>query len=157
VVASWVYNSKHRKEWVWNTFQSLGLDIDDTLKIAVLGLTYKENTHSIKNSPALVFLAHLTDHNVTAYDPAAAPEAAPAYVRRADSVFDAIEGADVLAIMTPWPEFNEITADILVQKMKGRTVIDPYRMLDYDQVKAAGLDYFTLGVTTDIKKKQNIL
>jgi len=157
VVASWVYNSKHRKEWAWNTFKSLGLDKNNAVQIAVLGLTYKENTHSTKNSPSLVLLGHLSDYNVTAFDPAAAPEAAPAYVRRADSVLEAIKGADILAIMTPWPEFNEITADILAQKMKGRIVIDPYRMLDYEQVKAAGLDYFTLGMTTDIKKKQVVL
>lgn len=157
VVASWVYNSKHRKEWVWNTFKNLGLDKNSAVQIAVLGLTYKENTHSIKNSPALVFLAHLTDYAVIAFDPAAAPEAAPTYVRRANSVLEAIKGADVLAIMTPWPEFKEITADILVQKMNGRIVIDPYRLLDYEQVKAAGLDYFTLGMDTTIKKKQNVL
>ena len=58
-----------------------------------------------------------------------------------------------MAIMTPWPEFKEVTADILAQYMKGRIIIDPYRMLDYKQVKVAGLDYFTLGMTTTIKKK----
>jgi hypothetical protein len=41
--------------------------------------------------------------------------------------------------------------------MKGRIIIDPYRMLDYKQVKVAGLDYYTLGMTTTIKKKQNVL
>ena len=157
VIGSWVYNSKHRKEWAWKIFKNLGLDKELTAKIGILGLTYKENTHSIKNSPSLILLGHLTNHNVTAYDPAAAPEAAPAYVRRKDSVLETIKGADVLAIMTPWPEFKEVTADILVQYMKGRIIIDPYRMLDYKQVKVAGLDYYTLGMTTTIKKKQNVL
>ena len=128
-----------------------------TARIGILGLTYKENTHSIKNSPSLILLGHLTNHNVTTYDPAAAPEAAPANVQRKDSVLDTIKGADVLAIMTPWPEFKDITVDILVQYMKGRIIIDPYRILDYSQVKAAGLDYFTLGMTTTINKKQNVL
>jgi len=85
-------------------------------------------------------------------------EAAPANVQRKDSVLDTIKGADVLAIMTPWPEFKDITVDILVQYMKGRIIIDPYRMLDYKQVKVAGLNYFTLGMTTTtIKKKRNVL
>lgn len=145
VVASWVYNSKHRKEWAWNTFKSLGLDKSSALQTAVLGLTYKENTNSIKNSPSMVFLAHLTDHNVTAYDPAAASEATPTHVRRADSALEAIKGADILAVMTPWPEFNEITADILAQKMKGRIVIDPYRLLDGMALKAKGFIYASLG------------
>jgi len=62
-----------------------------------------------------------------------------------------------LAIMTPWPEFRKITPEILTQNMTGRVVFDPYRMLDYEQVKAAGLDYFTLGMTPEIKKKQDVL
>jgi len=157
VVASWVHNSKHRKEWAWNTFKNIGLDKELTARICILGLTYKENTHSTKNSPSLVLLGHLTDHNVTAYDPAAPPEATSVHVNRVDTALGAIKGADVLAIMTPWPEFKEITAEILVQKMKGRIVIDPYRMLDYEQIKDAGLDYFALGMTADIKKKQDVL
>lgn len=157
VVASWIHNSEHRKEWAWSIFKNLGLDIELTARICILGLTYKENTHSIKNSSSLVLLGHLTDHNVTAYDPAAPPEATSVHVNRVNTALGAINGADVLAIMTPWPEFKEVTADILAQKMNGQIVIDPYRMIDYEQVKAAGLDYFTLGMTPDIKKKQDIL
>ena len=151
VVTSWISNSKHRKDWVWNTFQSLGLDKDDTLKIAVLGLTYKENTDSIKNSPSLAFIRHLKNYNVTAYDPAAGPETVPGYVQRTKNVLEAIKDADVLAIMTPWPEFKEITADFIAQNMRGQIIIDPYRILDFEQVKFIGLDYFTLGMTTGIK------
>jgi len=41
--------------------------------------------------------------------------------------------------------------------MKGRIVIDPYRMLDYKQVMSTDLDYFTLGMTTEINIKQDVL
>jgi len=157
VVASWVYNSKYRKNWAWNTFKKLGLENEYTARICILGLTYKENTNSIKNSPSLVLLGHLKNHNVTTYDPAAAPKAAPAYVSRAENVHEAIKGADILVIMTPWPEFKEVTAEILVNTMKGRIVIDPYRMLDYKQVMSTDLDYFTLGMTTEINIKQDVL
>jgi UDPglucose 6-dehydrogenase len=150
VVASWVHNSRYRKQWAWNTFKNLGLDKKPEMQIAVLGLTYKENTHSLKNSPSLVFLEHLTDRKVTVYDPAAAPQSEPSFVRRANSVLNAVKDADVLAILTPWPEFKEITPDFLVQNMKGRIVFDPYRMLNYQQAKAVGLNYFTLGMTPEI-------
>lgn len=145
VVASWVKNSQHRKDWAWDTFINLGLDKKRAERIAVLGLTYKENTHSLKNSPSLVFLSHLTDREVVAFDPAAVPEAAPRHVRRADSVLEAIKGADILAIMTPWHEFRKITPEILIQNMAGRIVIDPYRMLDGTALKAQGFIYATLG------------
>ena len=152
VVSSWVSNSKYRKDWVWNIFKNLGLDKELTARICVLGLTYKENTHSVKNSPSLLLLSHLASHNVTAYDPAAAPEATPAHVNRVDTALEAIEGAEILVIMTPWPEFKEVTTEILAQKMKGGIIIDPYRMLNYKQLQAGGLSYFSLGMTTEIKK-----
>lgn len=145
VVASWLKNSRHRKDWAWATFKNLELNKKAAELIAVLGLTYKENTHSLKNSPSLVFLAHLTDREVKAFDPAAGPEATPPHVRRVDSALEAIKGAEVLAIMTPWPEFSLITPEILVQNMTGRTVIDPYRMLDGTALKAQGFTYATLG------------
>ena len=53
VVAAWVNNSKHRKNWAWTTLNDLVLKKQLHPKIAVLGLTYKENTHSIKNSPSI--------------------------------------------------------------------------------------------------------
>jgi UDPglucose 6-dehydrogenase len=147
VVTSWVKNSRHRKDWAWSAFKNLGLDKNSSARIAVLGLTYKENTHSLKNSPALVFLAHLTDSEVVAFDPAASPEATGPKVKRTSTAIAALKGSDILVIMTPWPEFRLITPEILIQNMTGRIVIDPYRMLDGTALKAQGFIYATLGAS----------
>ena len=56
------------------------------------------------------------------------------------------EGVDALAIMTPWPAFRALKPADLARVMAGRTVLDPYRILDARAAAAAGLDYFTLGV-----------
>ena len=146
VVESWVNNSRYRKDWAWHTFTKLGLDKKPSEKITVLGLTYKENTHSLKNSPSLFFLSHLTDREVAAFDPAAAPESVPSHVRCAANALEALKGCDVLAVMTPWPEFRSITPEIIIQNMAGKIVIDPYRMLDGTALKAQGFIYATLGV-----------
>jgi UDPglucose 6-dehydrogenase len=145
VVASWVKNSQHRKDWVWSIFKNLGLDKKPSARIAVLGLTYKENTHSLKNSPSLVFLSHIAEWEVTAFDPAAPPEATGQNVKRTGNAIETLNGADVLAIMTPWPEFRLITPEVLMQHLSGRIVIDPYRMLDGITLKANGFIYATLG------------
>lgn len=145
VVTSWVKNSLYRKDWAWDTFKKMGLDSEPSIRLGVLGLTYKENTHSLKNSPSLVFLEHLTDYEVAAFDPAAGPEAAGPNVSRATTAIEAIKGADVLAIMTPWPEFRQIMPELLLQNMTGRIVIDPYRMLDGMTLKAKGFIYASLG------------
>src|SRR5262249_51966296 len=49
------------------------------------------------------------------------------------------------AIMTPWPAFRALKPADLARVMAGRTVLDPYRILDGRAAAAAGLDYFTLG------------
>ena len=51
-----------------------------------------------------------------------------------------------LLILTPWPAYKDIAPTDIAAKMPGKLVIDPYRVLDGDAVRAAGLGYVTLGV-----------
>src|SRR5262249_16540501 len=114
--------------------------------IGILGLAYKENTHSTKNSPALALIATLAPCRLKVYDPVV-PAAAAGHPRAqgAESALTAAEGVDALAIMTPWPAFRELKPGDLARVMAGRPVLDPYRILDGRAAATAGLDYFTLG------------
>jgi UDPglucose 6-dehydrogenase len=114
-------------------------------RIAVLGLAYKENTHSIKNSPALALLAHLNGLSVTVHDPIVSASVAPAAKGALDPL-TAAQGADVLVIATPWPQYRDLRPADLAGVMNGRDVIDPYRVLDGDACAAAGFTYYTLGM-----------
>lgn len=154
VVASWVANSQHCKDWAWRTLNGLVLAQMPAAHIAVLGLTYKADTDSTKNSAALALLEHLTGRNVSAYDPLAAPTTTGSGVRRTQTAGDAIEGADVLVIMTPWPEFRKITPAELAAQMIGRVVIDPYRVLERATLIAEGFTYATLGAQLNRPKFQ---
>jgi UDPglucose 6-dehydrogenase len=147
VVNAWIENSKRRKNWIWNIYKKLEAESQRSKRIGILGLTYKENTHSSKNSPALVFLSQLADRNVIAYDPVAPADAAPTYVTRAQSVLEAIRDAEVLVIATAWPEFGLITIAMLVEHMAGRVVIDPYGLLGDLDLTSTGFSYFKLGVS----------
>jgi UDPglucose 6-dehydrogenase len=146
VVKAWIGNSQRRKNWIWTTLQKIVMKGDSPRRIGVLGLTYKENTHSLKNSPSIVFLSQLEGYEVVAYDPVAAPDAAPAYVVRAKSIFQVIKDAEVLVIATAWPEFRSIDVKMLIENMRGKNVIDPYGVLDGIKLKAQNFRYFTLGV-----------
>ena len=64
-------NSKHRKNWPWDTLNDLVLTKIKKPKIAILGLTYKENTQSIKNSPSIALLNKIQGHSIAAFDPVA--------------------------------------------------------------------------------------
>lgn len=145
VVSAFVVNSRRRRDWAWDTLNELVLRKNPAARIAVLGLTYKENTNSLKNSPSIALLGKLADRDVTAFDPVAAADAAGPSVRRAGTALEAADNADVLLILTPWPEFHAITADDLAQRMRHGTVIDPYQVVDGNALSAQGFTYATLG------------
>jgi UDPglucose 6-dehydrogenase len=144
-VSAWLANSHHRKNWPYSSLERMILKDNPNAAIAVLGLAYKENTHSTKNSPALVLIEQLSACKVTVYDPVVPARAAGDHVIAASSALDAANGADAIAIMTPWPEFHGLTAGNLAQHMAGRVVIDPYRVLNGKELRAKGFTYATLG------------
>ena len=96
--------------------------------VAVLGLSYKPDTHVVEESQG-VALARLLfdDYQVRVFDPAANAAAASLFGERAricESAEDAIREADVVVIATPWPEFNNL--DWAADPGRIRSVIDPW-------------------------------
>ena len=148
VPRAWIQNSRYRKDWALRTLHKTVLaTINDPL-VAVLGLAYKENTRSTKNSPSFALIEHLRPYRVQVFDPVVPAEDAPhPDVAGALTVEAVCDGADVLVIMTPWPAFRDLVPEKIVESMTGRTVIDPYAVLDGARCRAAGLTYHTLGVT----------
>jgi UDPglucose 6-dehydrogenase len=147
LIESFVRNSRHRRDWTLRTLHEQVLTANPKAVIGVLGLAYKENTHSTKNSPSLALIAQLKPWRLRVHDPVV-PASAAAHPDATGcvSALEVAKGSDALVIMTPWPVFRDLKAEQLARAMVGRTVIDPYRVLDGKAVTAAGLDYFTLGV-----------
>ena len=147
LVRAFVANSRHRKDWPLRVIHSEILANLPEARVGVLGLAYKENTHSVKNSPSLAFIRHLGPWPIRVYDPVVPASAAPhPSVTAAETALDAADGVDALAVMTPWPQFRELPLGELAKRMRGRLVLDPYRVLDPRAARAAGLDHRTLGV-----------
>lgn len=147
VVRAWQSNSRFRRDWVLLKIHDLVLPANADPKFGLLGLAYKENTHSTKNSPALSLLAALAPYRVAAFDPVVKPDAAwhPALAAAPDAPA-AADGADVLLVMTPWPEFRKLEPAALAARMRGRIVLDPFACLEARACRAAGLVHHTLGV-----------
>ena len=146
LIEAFVANSRHRKDWVLRTLHQEVLARQPDATIAVLGLAYKENTHSTKNSPALALIRHLLPWRLQVHDPVVPAQAAQhPRMTGCDSPLAAAAGADALVVMTPWPAFRELQPAALARAMKGRVIIDPYRVLDGQALAAAGFDYLTLG------------
>jgi UDPglucose 6-dehydrogenase len=146
VIESFVRNSRHCRDWALRTLHRHVFALRPDAALGILGLAYKENTHSTKNSPALALMAHLRHCRVQVYDPVVPLGAVgqPNAVG-AKSALDAARGMDALLIMTPWPEFKKLNPAEIANVLRGRAVIDPYRVLNGTAVATAGLEYFTLG------------
>lgn len=148
VVKAWVANSRHRRNWAARMIKLVLLDAQPHAVVAVWGLAYKENTHSVKNSPSLATIAQLPGTTLRVHDPVV-----PATTIRhpkasgANDPLDALSGADALMILTPWPQYREISPAAIVSAMRGRIVLDPYAVLDARLAEDAGLELHTLGRT----------
>jgi UDPglucose 6-dehydrogenase len=145
IVRAWLANSEHRKDWTWRTLRAALAGAPEDARIAVLGLAYKENTHSTKNSPSLALLNHLKGRNVVVHDPVVPASIAP-WTKGAADPLAAARGAAALVIATPWPEYRALQPSDLARAMSGRMLLDPYRLLDAQKCLAAGFTYHTLGM-----------
>jgi UDPglucose 6-dehydrogenase len=146
VVAAWQANSLYRRDWVLRrVHRELLGRVRDPL-VAVWGIAYKEDTHSIKNSPAVELLRALPGVRLQAQDPAAKlPDTGCRHVTVVADPLAALDGADALVVMTPWKLYADIKPADLKARLKGNLVIDPHAILDGKACRAAGLDYHRLG------------
>jgi UDPglucose 6-dehydrogenase len=96
--------------------------------VAVLGLTYKPGTSTLRRSSAVALCAWLAEHGrtVRAFDPVADVPAGvlPDSVELAPTALDALKGAGAAVVATPWPEFRSLTGDDIVAAMLDPIVID---------------------------------
>lgn len=140
-----IVNSGHRKLAAARMLRDKVLPSLGDPVVAVWGLAYKENTHSIKNSPSLATLAEFPDLAFRAHDPVVSADVA-ANATGFETPLAAAEGADCLMILTPWDDYKNIDPAAIATAMRGRALIDPFAVIDAQAARAAGLDYFTLGV-----------
>jgi UDPglucose 6-dehydrogenase len=140
VVRSWLDNSRHRRHWVLKKLHEEIFSHDPNASLTILGLAYKKDTSSIKNSPALALLSSLGNRPVTVYDPVvkSLPFSRPA-LRFAPSIQEACRESSTIVVMTPWDEFRlPSTLELL---RHADNVIDPFGILSPNQYRK----YCTLG------------
>jgi UDPglucose 6-dehydrogenase len=119
------------------------------LDVAVLGLTYKAGTSTLRRSAALEIIAALNEKgaNVTAFDPKAAPEEVKKHNEFifCTDAYAAAAGADALVIVTDWPEFKDLDFSLIKSTMRQPVIIDTRNMLDEGELTARGFAYYGVG------------
>jgi UDPglucose 6-dehydrogenase len=121
-------------------------------RIAVLGLAFKPGTNDVRTSLALRILQQLADLGVeiVAHDPVAIEEARllMPHVQYCEDPYDAADGADLLMLLTDWPEYRDLDFDRLGARMRQRKIMDGRNLLDGNDIVAHGFDYRGVGKPT---------
>ena len=85
-----------------------------------------------------------------AFDPAIRESnALPAGATLETNALAALHGADLLLVLTEWPEFARISPRAIAHALGGDTVIDGRNVLDAERIAAAGLHYRGIGRYAD--------
>ena len=118
--------------------------------VAMWGLAFKPETDDMREAPSLVLIDLLIKAGATVkvYDPVAMYECRRRIgdsVIYAKDLYDAADGADALLLVTEWKEFRMPNAKTLLQKMKGRLILDGRNILDHDELRQAGFEYHCIG------------
>jgi UDPglucose 6-dehydrogenase len=118
--------------------------------IALWGLAFKPRTDDMREAPAITIANRLLElgANVRAYDPEAADTARRLFGDRialCEKSYDALNGADALAVVTEWNEFREPDFKRIKQLLKTPVVFDGRNIYSPGHMRALGFTYVSIG------------
>lgn len=118
-------------------------------RITVLGCAFKPNSDDVRDSPALAVAGSLSlaGAAVTVYDPQAMANAAKLFptLGYADSIDEALRGAELVILATEWQEFCQLDPQAAANLVDRAVMIDGRNVLDPQQWAAAGWHLHALG------------
>lgn len=118
--------------------------------IAVWGLAFKPRTDDMREAPAIPIIRGLLERGakVQAYDPEAMKIARGIFgskITYSGRNYDALKGADALAVVTEWHEFREPDFPRMRKLMRAPVIFDGRNIYQPEQMKAHGFTYFSIG------------
>ena len=118
--------------------------------VAVWGLAFKPRTDDMREAPSVALIEALLAAGaaVRAYDREAARVAKSVFGSRvalATGNYDALKGADCLAIVTEWSEFRRPDFVRMRTLMRSPVVFDGRNVFTSEQMKQHGFTYYSIG------------
>lgn len=120
--------------------------------IALWGLAFKPKTDDMREAPSRVLMEQIwsAGGKVRAFDPEAMEETRRIYGDQdglvlCTSATDALEGSDVLAVVTEWQEFRSPDFALIAEKLAEPTVFDGRNIYDAETMAEHGFGYYSIG------------
>ncbi len=119
--------------------------------VALWGLSFKPNTDDMREAPSVVLANALlaVGCKVKVYDPIAMEEAHKQLgdtVYYASDIYDAVNDAEALFLVTEWKEFRAPNWSVVRKAMAGNIIIDGRNIYDGNELREAGFVYEGIGV-----------
>ncbi|MGZ4869972.1 MAG: nucleotide sugar dehydrogenase [Halobacteriota archaeon] len=120
-------------------------------KIAVLGLTYKENVGDYRESPSEVLIAELAKRGADVHlvDPYIEERVLREFATPEKTAYHALSGADALVLMTAHSDFDELDLPKIKEMMRAAIIVDGRRVFDPDAVRQLGFIYKGVGANNE--------
>ena len=109
VVQAWIGNSHHERNWYWRVHEGRLLRTKAMRRIGLLGVAYKEDTQSTKNSAALAFSRDCVQIQLFL---------SPSCLTPCSDPLACAEGADALVLATPWPQYHKLCISYITLLIK---------------------------------------
>ena len=124
------------------------------LTVAVWGLAFKPHTDDVREATSVTLLSRLVNQaaRIQAYDPVAT-EAFKNYTHLPSVIYSesaeaALDGADVLLILTEWPEFSLVDTSVFAEKLARKTIFDGRNIFTLAEMAHTGVTYHSIGRPT---------
>ncbi len=118
-------------------------------KVAVLGLAFKSNTDDVRESPSIDMINGILEEGglVNAYDPIANDSMSYIFdhINYFSNVYDAVNGADWLVVMTEWDEFKSLDLKKIKNIMHDYKILDTRNIVNMEHLSKYGFKYDNIG------------
>ncbi len=123
--------------------------------IAIWGLAFKPRTDDIREAPSLTVINSLleTGAQLRVHDPIAMDNVRQIYGDRltyCDKMYDALDGADALLIVTEWSEFRNPNFDLMRQKLNQPNIFDGRNLYEPALMQQLGFTYSGIGLNSAV-------
>ena len=143
------------KDWILRKCRRL-VGVLKKKNVAILGLTYKPRTDTLRRSPAIELAQALRGEGATVrgYDPAVRrlPGHLAKVLHLKKNLTEAVGAADLVILATEWPEFKAFDQDAL-RLLRRKLVIDP-RGFAMKQLGTDNAKYFCVGKGTGKRERE---
>jgi len=148
IVESVIKVNEKQKELVVEKLKMFIPDLNGKI-IAILGLSFKSNTDDTRESPSKVVIKKLKNEGATVkvFDPIAMKDFKIDFpdLNYQENIYDTIEGADGLILMTEWNQFRNLDIEKIRNIMKTPIFIDTRNIYDPSEIRGYGFKFTNSG------------